>query len=458
MSETMTLNRVAQKQRSVTHGWTLAEAVYAVLMAFNLLSYLWLLAVGAEINTVPIVIWMTRLLSVPLALCLGKLWKDKSCWILGVYFIWLVIRLCVPSFGNLFQEEAAESMLSAVWVFTACYGLGKALEWNKLKKLLLIVAFFWIAGIVVYSCVGIYTAWTEHWFYGPRNGYINIWTGRLEIIYLASTTGGILAVSVLVGLIPVLCSVKKGIRLFFAASEVPIILALALTDSRTAYITIAAGFGMAFAIKAYHKAVLQNRNTGKRNLLFIAETILIFVVVILILMQITPLFNWGKTRGLIPRALAEGQTKRLLDHRGFIGEGISNGRAALWTKIARYLIHNPRVLLLGESKLTPLRNIVETKAHCHNIFLQVLVESGILGLALVLLFIGRLVFQGVRMVRGKGTQLWIKLLPAIIVPLLIGDLFECFIWVRSSYMAMVAVFFIAAGIVGRAGGKTVWKG
>ena len=68
-------------------SWTAAKILYTGLTGFCLLSYLWTLAIGAGINNLPTVIWIARLVSVPLAVYLGRLWKNKGFW--KVFFIFL---------------------------------------------------------------------------------------------------------------------------------------------------------------------------------------------------------------------------------------------------------------------------------------------------------------------------------------------------------------------------------
>lgn len=184
----------------------------------------------------------------------------------------------------------------------------------------------------------------------------------------------------------------------------------------------------------------------------------VFVLVLLGIMKITPLFNQVKMKGIIPRAYAEEVEKTALSSRGF-GEYLLTGRAELWAKIFDHFKQNPIALLIGESKLSPLHIVKNYKAHCHSIYIQVLLESGIPGLLLFLVFIVYTLIHAIRAIRDSSQPLWIRLLPAIPISLWVGDLAENFTWLRSSQCPMGAILCIAAGILcAQASGRKNIKG
>ena len=174
---------------------------------------------------------------------------------------------------------------------------------------------------------------------------------------------------------------------------------------------------------------------------------IIFVLLVLAILQITPAFNHVRAQGIIPRALAEETVKTEVAARGFSGDRVLTGRSELWSMIFNYLKDHKTVFLTGESKQLPLLNIAVWFGHSHCLYLQVLVESGIPGLLLVLSFIIYIIINAVRAITNPELPLWIRLLPAIIASLLVADLVECFLWLRASYAPMTTVFFIVAGIL-----------
>ena len=433
-------------------SWTAAKILYTGLTGFCLLSYLWTLAIGAGINNLPTIIWIARLTSVPLAVYLGRLWKNKGFWILTLYTVLFFFRCFIPNPGSIFKDEVAENILSALWLFTACYGLGQILNNKQLKAFLLICAGIWTAGMTVFACMGIYSAWTEQTIHLFEKAEIYVYIDeRVNIVYLATVTGSMLGITILMALLAVFCTRNKLTKGLWILTLVPLILALALTDSRTAYISVSVGMGCMGFSAVYHYFQCRKKDGAEKHnwkpwVFGILVMFLIFVILLWGVMQITPLFNQVKMKGIIPIAYAEEIEKTAVSSRGF-GEYLLTGRAELWAKIFEYLKQNPIALLIGESKQSPLHIVNNYKAHCHSIYIQVLLENGIPGLLLFLAFIGYTLIHAIRVIRDSEQPLWIRLLPAVPVSLWVGDLAENFTWLRSGQGPMPAILCIAAGIL-----------
>ena len=452
MSEATMLNPAIPKDAQDTKDRTPAKVVYTVLTAFNLLSYLYLLAIGAGIDDVPLVFWVARLISVPMAFQLGKLWKDRGFCLLAVYLLWVFFRAFIPEPGSVFSQEVANDFLSGLWLFSACYGLGRILNDKQLKKLLLVVISIWTIGIVICCGLGLYAAWTDQWFRGIRKGHINAWKGTIGIFYLSTTTGAFLSISALLAVISAICVRNRAGKILFFFSAAICWLTLALTDSRTGYISVSTGFGV-IAFVLYYECVNKKREciqgrTLKRLVPGIAVSIVVFAVAVAMIMQATPVFNYFKTRGLLTTAYAEElATGNEMAHSGFTGEDILSGRTEAWGEILNYIKDNPIALLVGKSKYRTFDGVLSDFVHSHSIYLQILIESGLPGLLTALAFLGLSVRKGIKAATSSGNSLW-KLLPlALIISLLAGDLVECFTWLRSSQCPMIAVLFIAAGII-----------
>lgn len=436
-------------------AWTPAKVIYTVLMAFNLLSHLWLFAVGSGVEVNP-VIWMTRLITVPFAVCLGKLWKDRGFRILVIYTLLFTLRSFIPDPDSLFNQELAENVLSALWLAGGCYGLGRVLNTRQLKRFLVICAFVWIVGMAVFSSIGIYAAWNDIRIRSifNRRRFFGLYKSRLMIMYLSSTSGLFLSITALMTILITLCTRNRCCKVLLLVLLTPVFLAMVLTDSRTAYISVAAGLGiMVFSIVYQHcqqRSKHSARSSQWKLLLFcIFIMLIVFALALFLIMQVTPLYNQIRNHGLIPAAYAEGNEEAIISNRGFDGTSseVLTGRLELWTDIINYIIRNPSTLIMGRSKISPLKDISSNMAHCHNVYLQVLLESGIPGLLLMLCFIGYTLTRGFRVIRSLEHPLWIRLLPAIPVVLWLGDIVEVFTWFRTSHCPMITVLFITAGIL-----------
>lgn len=458
MSEAILSTPAITQEDKRTKEWTPAKVIYVFLMAFNLLSHFWLLATHTGIN-MPIYIWISRIAAALLAIYLGKLWKDRGFKILAIYTLLFSFRALIPNSTNVFTDDISESILSAIWLFAGCYGMARILKPNQLKSFLEICSALWIAGMAALSCIAIYAVWTQQrisllndaviWLY--NNGGV----ARLELVYLSTISGAILSITIIIGIILATCIKNRCFKTILFILVIPVIIALALTDSRTAYVCTAAGIAAIAFIAIIHiyqkKDKSQKTSEHKKNwkpwLFSILGMAIAFILVLIIILQITPVFNHYRTQGIIPRAFAESPKKIDVATRGFTSSHVLNGRAQLWIKIYNYFNQNKAVLLTGVSKLNPMSGINEINGHCHCIYIQILLESGILGLVLVAGFIFYTLTNTIRIITDTERPLWIRLLPVFIVALLVTDLGECFLWLRASYAPMTTVFFISAGIL-----------
>ena len=457
MSEAILPTQAAAREEHQGKGWTLPKVIYAALMVFNLLSFVWLLASGSEIQLHP-VIWITRIAAAPLAIYLGKLWKNRGFQILALYTILFFFRCAISNTQDILSAEMSENLLSALWLFAGCYGLGIILNRQQVRTLLLVCTGIWTVATATLSCIGIYAVWTRTTVHLLGDAVAEIYliargyASRINIAYSATVTGAVWSLTVL---ITVLCGISvenKAGKTFFFVLLLPIVVALALTDSRTAFISMAVGVGtMAGSITVMAIQRRKKNQPDSKNWISWAfgflTVALVSLITLWLIMQITPLFNQIKLQGIIPRAYADGTEKEFISSRGFDGEDMMNGRLDIWSGILNQIRQNPKILLTGTSKISPMRNVSITLAHCHNIYLQILLESGLPGLFLVLSFIVIILVKTVRVLRDPIIPLWIKLLPALIISLLVGDVAECYTWLRSSHCFMNAVLFISAGIL-----------
>lgn len=438
-------------------SWTAVKILYTGLTGFCLLSYLWLLVIGAGIDNMSPVIWIARLVSVPLALYLGRLWKDKGFWILSLYTFLFLLRCFIPDPNSIFYEEVAENILSALWLFGACYGLGRILDNRQLKAFFRVCAIIWTFGIVICSCISIYAAWRGQIINTLGKGFFGLeeLAGRIRLffVYLPTTAGSIIGISILICTLLAVSIKNRKVRLLFFISLIPLFLVLGLTDSRTAYISVPAGFGvMAFSAVLHHYQTESSKKEQKHNtkayIIGSFTMIAVFFLLVILVLQITPLFNHIKTRGMIPVAYAEEAKKTIVvSSSGFSGDRVLTGRAELWSSVIEHIKRNPIILLTGESKYAPLRGFDQFFAHCHSLYLQVLLESGIPGLLLFLSFIIYTIVHAIKVIRTPSLPLWVRLLPALPISLWVGDIAETFTWLRSSQCPMGAIAIISAGII-----------
>lgn len=149
--------------------------------------------------------------------------------------------------------------------------------------------------------------------------------------------------------------------------------------------------------------------------------------------------------------------------RGYKKEDLLNGRTKIWKQVLRFLKDHPRILVIGRSVSEPMKDtgIVRDNnilaEHCHNMFLQTVMESGIPGLLLMLAFMLCTGRRAVRVVTDDSLPLLLKLVPAAACSIWIGELVECIVRISNYRVPNPALLMLYAGVVcslGRKGKRT----
>ena len=141
------------------------------------------------------------------------------------------------------------------------------------------------------------------------------------------------------------------------------------------------------------------------------------------------------------------------------GGDLLSGRTNIWKQTVRFLITHPKTLLTGRSVCEPMKNtgIMRTKSivteHCHNMFLQTLMESGFPGLLLLLAFMVCTGRRAVRLIMHEDRLPLVRLMPAAVCAIWIGELTECVVRMTNIRVPMLGLLMLYAGIVCAAGKK-----
>ena len=110
---------------------------------------------------------------------------------------------------------------------------------------------------------------------------------------------------------------------------------------------------------------------------------------------------------------------------------ILSGRQYVWLGALRVLQSNPWYLLYGISVVqpmllvNPLTGVELSYYHMHCMYLQVLVECGIPGLILLMMFLWRFARCAWKLMRDGSKPLWMRTLPVLPICILVAELVEC---------------------------------
>ncbi len=459
--------RILNKQQP----WTIGRIIYAFLMSFLLLGYLAVIAAYSDPTTTgktfyfPGFVWILRIITGVMAIYLGKLWKDKGFWILVVFLLLKLTRVMADDSHNVFNETVSDALLTGFWVFSACYGLARVFDRKQMKCLLNIYAVIWTLGMIVYSSLGIYAAWTGGYistigdgaaWYMPRH--------RVFLVYYPTVAGSVLSFGALLAVCGVVTAKRKAVKILFLLSLIPMLVALCLTDSRCAQVTVSAGIATItgfYVLRALREYARKKEKSGWYAwVTAFVVTGVVFAAFVLLCMNTITVFNKIRADGLlIPRALAEGaKAKPVVSNRGFTGDNVLTNRPMIWKAALKVLISNPTLLLWGTSVLNSMTLVNAVKSmtlvanHCHCMPLMILLENGIPGILLTGAFLVKAAAASFRLVLKADRKR--DILPvAIAISILTGELVECFTWLRAGQCPTLPFFFVVMGIIMATGQK-----
>ena len=459
---------------------TLIKNLYTVLMGALLLEFLCRMAFYALADETPRLVTAGQVLTAGLGIWLGKTWKDKGFRMMACYILWMALRCFVSAREETDVFPALERIATLVWAAGGCYSLGRILTRKETGRFLGVMCLAWTAGMAVSACLGIAAAWMRIRIYNlSGTATWRMWgeaeAARLNLVYCATISGGILSVSILMALLAGFQTRQPAMKACFFAAVLPMTLALCLTDSRTAQISLAAGVAALFFVLSYSRirsagALKSGMITGngavrpKQLLILFAGMVLAGALTLWILMKINPVFDSIKiacTRaGILPSAAISEDGTVLMAHRGFSVEDVLTGRGQIWKAVLAFFRDHPRYLLYGSSIVNSMARVLDQNVlsfeagHCHNIALQILAEGGLPALLLAVGFVWHIGKKSaVRIFSGKNTPVWLVLIPCVILSMIVGDMGECFTWMGFRSSPIPFILFLLAGITAAPDGK-----
>ena len=126
--------------------------------------------------------------------------------------------------------------------------------------------------------------------------------------------------------------------------------------------------------------------------------------------------------------------------------GLLSGRLEIWQEGFRYAAAHPEVWLWGDSILNP--NLKELNwNHYHNLYLQVLFESGIPGFLMFMGFIVIFLIYGIRLFVNGKQPLWVRFLPVPAAAILVMDLADCLTLFANGHVPLSMLYLFMGATV-----------
>ena len=455
------IGREADANRLPEKTVRIMDIAYAMFAGAVMLHHLYVILYYPTIMTgVP---WMNIpfLLFAAVSVIRGRMWKDIGFWCFAAYWVAVLLRVMIPHPEQLSAAEVP--LMTGVYAIFGCYCAGRALRPNMRRGFLLALCGIVTAAITALCCFGIYVAWTDADLSTPGNSAIYLLQRRLFLIFHSSTSGNVVSACAVVALFGAFLTKKKWGKALYIIACLIMVLTNALTATRTGYLTLAAAFAMTVCILLYKP--LSRKSIGKRSVILGIRNGLILLTVFFVLFlgltygqtYIVDGFNKVKLRGgiAISNALAEGggTEKIKLVHRDFSGfktiDNLFSGRINIWEAAMGSLKENSEARWLGWSVVSPMdhgtnQGLAEagsiTFEHTHNLFIQTMLESGIVGLALFLAGIVYFAVCAVKLIRRREAPMWQKMLCVPVFAVLIEELDECMAMFSRGYLTMMILY------------------
>lgn len=471
------------RENLIGTGWNCSQLVYAVFIGLLLLGYQAIQIFDHEAVSFPAVLAAFRIGAAIVGIILGKLWKDKGFLIIFILLFYQTIQIALKQSGLFFSDSVSTELLNGLWAIGGCYAIGRILSRERIREFLHVFVIAWLALMAVQCLVALYAAWTDQPISNLSGG--SIWgiphskngagyPERLRIGYESPTlSGSALSVSAIMALCALLSEKRKEIRILHCIAFIIVFVALGLTNARTSILSLSVGAALITFLSILEMRNKKGKESAeaiekKKTIWTWAAAVVCMVAVlalsVFISLKIPVLFGEAKMKGnlVVTSAKAEETTSeepwnQTIQSRDFTGSRILTGRDEVWQKVIQYLMEKPQRFIFGESIYNPMTGpnmqFRKPMGHCHNMVLQILLENGLVGLLIVLVFTSYTTRNAFRIVTSKTSSLWLKLIPVIPVSILVGDLAECFGWFHEWKGPALPFLFVACGIINAVGSK-----
>ena len=453
------------RAKGVTYVY-MAAAVLLLLHHIYVTIYQKTVLTGARDLYIPFILFAV------MSFFMGKLWKDKLFWVFAALLVLKVARTAV--FGTYALTVSVTYFVLSVYAFFICYAIARVIPRDMWKSFLSVLCFLWTVASVVYAAFGLKVAFTGVPIcnLGTEAFTVNL-DHRLYLIYHAVTSGVILSVSMSMAVLGCILSKNKLFRAFYAAAAVVLFFTCSLTGTRTAFVMSGMNLALLLFIPLYDRlkpdlSRSRLRAAGKYLLLtlavlFITGLIAFTQPLATNLLPVSAAQAAGEAvEGTVPAeetvadALAEGGAMlEEINARGFGFSseeyGFLNGRFDHWGYVLKIIFEDPGILFFGDSVYNTMVPVNEYRAslgllplyHCHNTFLQYLLENGLPGLLLYCVFIFTFLFHAWRVLRNRDLPFWQRALPVCAILCVAEGLIDNTCHVNFGYPQMTALYLFA---------------
>lgn len=442
------------RYKSVTYAYMLFASLLLLHHIYVVIYHKTLLT-GAPILYIPFFIFAG------LNFFMGRLWKDKLFYVFLVLLILKIIRTAM--IDEYAVKVSVTYFVMSVYAFFGCYGIARVIPKKDWKTFLSILCFLWTVAAVFFACFGLKAAFTGIPI--PNLGteaFIVKDDHRLYLLHHPVISGVILSTCMSFAVFGCFLTKMKILKLFYATAAIVLFFTASLTGTRTAYVLSGANMGLLLYIPLRD---LLKPGTPKNFIKTSVKYAVLFIFVIIaaaltawVQSKATNIMQYTHIRGglLIGNAYAEGETALTpVYERGFDYSAdvdiLFTGRITIWENTLEVAFANLENALLGVSVYNTILPVWKLRLprglgyvyHCHNTFLQHLLENGIPALLLYCTFVFTVIFHAVRIMKNKKLHFWQRMLPITALICILEGLGDNTCHVNFGYPQMTLLYLFA---------------
>ena len=465
----MTLTSAENRHNTFTDVLLMAGILFTFL--YRIIEMLWLPNLDAAAQYLP-TFW--GLLAGALAVR-GQALRRKTTWVLASGLALIFLRCFFGGRDTFYWGY--RSVIYGVLAFGVCYQTAFGLSKRRLLTFLRLLLALWTLFMAGLSLVGIWAALYDQTITTAAGGVyrIGVTYSRLYLLTFCTNSGSNLALSLLAALIGMLLTRNPLGRVLYALASLVQYAALGLTVARTAFISVSLALGLLLACGLMAK--LRGKRLSEKLVRLISFILAAALAAgsFLLLSKSPDLFGDVKEQVRSNTDVVEStdteegadteeaaatpaprstNTQSTVQRRPItMDENMLTQRQFAWQAVYRYIRQHPETLLYGTSVVMPMAEVnpladIENAAwdHAHNMYIQILLECGIPGIILLVLFLYSLARAALRLFFSKDKPLWQRALPVIPICILISELAECMTMLVYNLPAL-AFLMLFSGLV-----------
>ena len=465
----MTLTPAENRHNTFTEVLLMAGILFTFL--YRIIEMLWLPNLDAAAQYLP-TLW--GLLAGALAVR-GQAFRRKTTWVLASGLALIFLRCFFGGRDTFYWGY--RSVIYGVLAFGVCYQTAFGLSKKRLLTFLRLLLALWTLFMAGLSLVGIWAALYDQTITTAAGGVyrIGVTYSRLYLLTFCTNSGSNLAISLLAALIGMLLTRNPLGRVLYVLASLVQYAALGLTVARTAFISVSIALGLLLACGLMAK--LRGKRLSEKLVRLISFILAAALAAgsFLLLSKSPDLFGDVKEQVRSSTDVVEStdteegadteeaaatpaprsaNTQSTVQRRPItMDENMLTQRQFAWQAVYRYIRQHPETLLYGASVVMPMAEVnpladIENAAwdHAHNMYIQILLECGIPGIILLVLFLYSLARAALRLFFSKDKPLWQRALPVIPICILISELAECMTMLVYNLPAL-AFLMLFSGLV-----------